>query len=292
MTTGELERLEQAARDDARHPALERGLDALMSVQRPVVLAHLRSIRSRRPDASPAQVLAILERRYLAAVTTGGAAVGAASVIPAVGVGTSLALSGVETVAFLEASALFAQSVCEVHGIAVTEPERARTLVMTLILGQGGQELIRQFAGQAMGGQPVDRTAFWGELIAKNLPRAAFGQIADQIRKAFVKRYAVRQGGSVVGRAVPFGIGAVIGGTGNHLLGRQIVRAARTAFPPAPAVFPDSLRFTPKPPRAPKQPKPVRASRMPRMLQRGRSAPALPPPHPDDLRDGPPPPVE
>ena len=45
-------------------------------VQRPVVLAHLRSIRSRRPDATPQQLVAILERRYLTAVTAGGAAVG------------------------------------------------------------------------------------------------------------------------------------------------------------------------------------------------------------------------
>ena len=50
----------------------------------------------------------------------------------------TLALSGVETAGFLEASALFAQSVTEVHGIAVDDPERARALVMTMMLGYGG----------------------------------------------------------------------------------------------------------------------------------------------------------
>ena len=59
------------------HPRAIRMLDRVLSVQRPVVLAHLRSIRLRHPRASVDEILAILERRYLAAVTTGGAAVGA-----------------------------------------------------------------------------------------------------------------------------------------------------------------------------------------------------------------------
>lgn len=246
-----------------------RGLDLVMTVQRPVVLAHIRSIRSRRPDASPAQVVAILERRYLTAVTTGGALVGASAAIPAVGVGTALVLSGVETAGFLEASALFAQSVCEVHGIPVEDPERARTLVMAMMLGSGGADLIRQFAGQAAGGST--RSAFWGEMVTSSLPRTLVGPLSDVVQRTFLRRFAVSQGGSVVGRLVPFGIGAVLGGGGNHLMGRRVVHASREAFGPAPLLFPATLDVVPKPP---KPPKPAR-------LPRGRAAyPALPPAHP------------
>ena len=241
---------------DGLHPRVAQGIDKVLSVQRPVVLAHIRSIRSSRPDATPAQVIAILERRFLTAVTSGGALVGASSVIPAVGVGTSLVLSGVETAGFLEASALFAQSVTEIHGIAVVEPERARTLVMALMLGNGGQELLQQFAVEAAG--RGSRTAYWGEFVTKSLPRAAFGPISDRIRSAFLKRFAVTQGSSVIGRAIPFGIGAVIGGTGNHLLGRRIIRSARGAFGPAPETFPAALGAVVK---VVKAPKPMRASR-------------------------------
>jgi len=268
------------------HPTLARGVDAVLSVQRPIVLAHIRSIRGRRASADPAQIIAILERRYLTAVTTGGALVGASAAIPVVGIGTSLALSGVETVGFLEATALFAQSVCEIHGIAVVEPERARTLVMAMMLGNGGQDLIRQFAGQAAGGQTT-RTAFWGEMVTKNLPAAAFGPIADRIKRMFLRKFAVGQGTSVVGRMIPFGIGAVIGGGGNHLLGRRVVNSSRTAFGPAPETFPSSLddrrEKVPKPPKTPKAikpPKPPRAAR-PARLPRGRAnypmLPSLPP---------------
>lgn len=248
------------------HPRVKGGIDRVMSVQRPVVLAHIRSIRTRRPDASPEQVIRILERRYLAAVTVGGAAVGASAAIPAVGTGTSLVLSGVETAGFLEASALYAQSVTEIHGIAVDDPERARTLVMALILGNAGEELITQFAGQAAG--RGSRSAYWGELITSSLPSAAVKQIAVRIRNAFIRRFAVTQGTSVVGRLIPFGIGAVVGGGGNHLMGRNIVRSAQDAFGPAPLAFPLTLDAVPKPPKAPRLP---RGERTPRVGRRDRA---------------------
>ncbi len=212
------------------------GVDRLLTVQRPVVIRHLRSIRTRRPQASPEEVIRILERRYLAAVTTGGALVGASAAIPAVGTATALALSAVETGGFLEASALFAQSVAEVHGIAVDDPDRARALVMTLILGHAGSDLIKQLAAEATG-VGSRRTTFWGELVTKSLPSAAVRQIANRVKKTFLKRFALTQSTNAVGRVLPFGIGAVVGGSGNHLLGRQIIRSSREAFPPPAAEF-------------------------------------------------------
>lgn len=246
------------------------GIDRVLTVQRPVVLAHIRSIRAGKPNATPEEVIRTLERRYLTAVTSGGALVGASSVVPAIGAGAALALSTVETAGFLEASALYAQSVTEVHGIAVDDPDRARALVMTLILGNAGTDLVRQLAGQATGAGPA-RTTFWGELVTKNLPQAAVGQIANQIKRTFMKRFAVTQGTNIVGRMIPFGIGAIVGGTGNHLLGRQIIRGSREAFPPPPAVFPAILE--PKV-RQPRIERPARATRLPRLpqLPRGRRA--------------------
>lgn len=219
---------------------VERGIDAVLSVQRPVVLAHIRSIRRRNPTANPAHLVTILERRYLAAVTSGGAAVGASAAIPGAGFGISLALSGAETAGFLEASALFAQSVTEVHGIAIEDPERARTLVMAMMLGSAGSDLVKQLAGQAAGTGPT-RSRFWGELVTKSLPKTVVGQIGSRVRKTFVRRFTARQSASVLGRAIPFGIGAVVGGAGNHLLGRRVVASSQSAFGPAPEQFPTAL---------------------------------------------------
>lgn len=212
------------------------GFDRVMAVHRPAVLAHIRGIRRRNPNATPVEIIGILERRYVAAVTTGGAAVGATAVIPGVGTGVTLALSGVETAGFLEATALYAQSVSEVHDIAIDDPERARALVMTMMLGHEGSNLVRQLAGQFSGGGAA-RSAYWGELVTTSLPRAIMGPVTDRLKSAFIRQFAARGGASFIGKAVPFGVGAVIGGAGNHILGKRVVQSSRLAFGQAPPVF-------------------------------------------------------
>ncbi|MBW9118523.1 hypothetical protein JNB63_00250 [Microbacterium trichothecenolyticum] len=226
------------------HPFTIRALDRVLAIQRPVVLAHLRSIRLRHPAASPTDIVRILERRYLAAVTTGGAAVGATAVVPGIGTGVTLALSGVETVAFLEATTLFAQSVAEVHGIPVADPDRARALVLTLMLGKEGVDLVAQLAGQAAGRGPT-RSTYWGELITKSLPRAAVGPLVDRLKTTFIRQFAARGGASWIGKALPFGIGAAIGGAGNNILGRRVLTGSRRAFGAPPLTLPPELEPRP-----------------------------------------------
>jgi hypothetical protein len=217
-------------------PLLLRGIDRVLWVQRPVVLAHLGSIRHRHPNATNAEIIRILERRYLAAVTAGGAAVGATAMVPAIGTGISLALSAAETAGFLETTALFAQSITEVHGIALADQDRARALVMTMVLGDSGTTLVRQLAGQVIG-EEAGRTVFWGEMITSSIPQFIVGPVVDQLKGRFVRSFAAREGASIIGRVVPFGVGAAIGGVGNHLLGRKIIESSRTAFGEPPIVI-------------------------------------------------------
>ena len=224
----------------AEHPFAVRGLDRVLSIQRPLVLAHIRSIRLRHPEATPDRLVRILERRYLAAVTAGGAAVGATAVVPGIGTGITLALSGVETIGFIESTALFAQSVAEVHGIAIENPDRARALVMTLMLGKEGGDLVGHLATQATG-RGTSRSSYWGELVTKSLPRAAVGPVVDQLKSMFIKHFAAAGSASFLGKALPFGVGAAVGGAGNHLLGRRVLITSRRAFGVAPVTLPADL---------------------------------------------------
>ena len=226
------------------HPLTVRGIDRVMAVQRPLVVAHIRSIRLRHPHATPDQIVRILETRYLAAVTTGGAAVGATAVVPGIGTGVTLALSGVETIGFMESTALFAQSVAEVHGIAIDNPDRARALVMTLMLGKEGVDLVSQLARQAAG-KGGTRSSYWGEMVTKSLPRAAVGPLVDRLKSAFIRQFAGRGGASFIGKALPFGSGAVIGGAGNTRHGRRVLTPPRRAVGAAPATLPPELEPAP-----------------------------------------------
>lgn len=237
-------------------PMLVRGLRAAMSAQRPAVLLHIRSIRRQYPAATPEQVILILERRFLNSVTLTGAGSGAAALIPGVGTAIGITVIGVETVAFFEMTALFAQSVAEIHGIVVDDEERAHNLVMALMLGGPGKDLVQQFVGQATGVGP-DRTQYWGESITAGMPKAVVGMLNKRLRDQLVKNMALKQGGSMAGRLVPFGIGAVIGGAGNRLIGGKVVRTAQQAFGPAPARWPAELETISRP----KEPRPRRLRR-------------------------------
>jgi hypothetical protein len=76
------------------------------------------------------------------------------------------------------------------------------------------------------------------------------GPVADALKRRFLKHFVVNQGSSLVGKAIPFGIGAAIGGAGNNFAGRQVVHAARNAFGPAPLWLPLELEpgeRTPRP---------------------------------------------
>lgn len=232
---------ETTAVDNAQ---LSRMLDRLLAVQRPAVLANIRALRRRRPNATPEQIITSLERQYLSGVAAGGATIGATAVVPGIGTVTSVALSGAGAAGFLEASALFAQSVTEVHGIRLEDPERARALVLTLMMGGAGSDLVRQVASHATGGGG-GLNQYWGSVVTKGLPSFLVGEIADRAKRSFTQHFLAQQGAGLVGRAMPFGIGAAIGGVGNAMLGRRVVQSARDAFGPAPQVFGNTLVLEP-----------------------------------------------
>lgn len=220
-------------KDGTPKPTLVRGIEKAIDVQRPLVLANIRRLQRRHPEASAAELVGILEKHYLAAVTGTGAAVGATAVVPAVGTVAALGLSAAATVGFLEATALFAQSVAELHGIHLTDPERGRTMVMAIMLGEEGTSLMQQLA-TGRGGTP------WAGTIG-GMPSGVMGGLGATIRKRFMRRVMARQGTALLGRALPLGIGAVVGGAGNHSMGRAVIASTRRAFGPPPETFDGQL---------------------------------------------------
>ncbi|SDC42944.1 hypothetical protein [Actinokineospora iranica] len=213
-------------------------LDKAIGVQAPLVRKNIARARQRNPQASPAEVVRTLERMYVSALAGTGAAVGATAAAPAVGTGVALALSAGEFFSSLELSTLFVLSVAEVHGVRLDEIERRRTLVMGILLGQSGSETII--------GKIAERTGqHWGRQIVGKVPTATLRQINSVLGRNFVTKYGTKQGIVVLGRVVPFGIGAVIGGGANATVAALAVRAARRAFGPAPRSWPEPAHEPP-----------------------------------------------
>ncbi|GER24096.1 hypothetical protein NCCP1664_25910 [Zafaria cholistanensis] len=217
-----------------------------VSLQRPLVLAYLRRMRRRHPQLNAAQLAELVERDFMLAVTGGGAAVGASAVVPGIGTAASLGLSAAAVVGFLEASALYAQSLAELHGIATDDPEKSRALVMSILLGDEGSALISQLTHQAVG-KGIGPVRGWGSVFGSKQPAGLWGVASAAIQKKFMRHLLATQGAAFFGRAIPFGIGAVVGGAGNRILGKQVVRAARLAFGPLPTSIPGEVVEAPRP---------------------------------------------
>src|SRR5204862_307416 len=58
------------------------------------------------------------------------------------------------------------------------------------------------------------------------------------IARVLLRRFGAKQGALLVGRALPLGLGAMIGAGGNAALARAAIATGRKAFGPAPAKFP------------------------------------------------------
>lgn len=221
--------------DDVELPEIVmRGLDASLGIQQRLVIRHVDKIRREHPEHGPREVVEDLQDTFLNTVTLTGAAVGGSAVIPGVGTVAALAMGVGEVLGFLEAATLFTLAVAHVHGIDVEDVERRRTLVLTVLTGQSGRDAVGKAAARLPG--PL------GGIVAGKLSTGTLKELNRGLLKSFLRRFAIRQGALVFGRLVPFGIGAVIGGSGNRLLGRNVVRGAKEIFGPPPVKFVDEVK--------------------------------------------------
>lgn len=248
-------------------PAIHNMLLKAVEVQRPLVLANLRRLRKRYPHATAYELSQRLERDFLNGVGTGGAAIGATAIIPGVGTVVALSISAAATLVFLEATALYAQSIAELHGLRLQDPESAQLTVMAIILGEEGQAMLTGLTGHALGTGKTPMQA-WGKTVSKSIPLTTVKGLVGPMQKMFLKKMAAKGSASIVGKALPFGIGAAVGGVGNYMMGKAVIASANRAFGPAPMEIPAQLlaelEATGKQPKAPKALKPPKIPREPK----------------------------
>ena len=243
--------------DGNPRPALTTTLDNVLRMQRPLALSIVKKLREAHPDETPEQIHKRLDRTYLRDITaiggvTGasafvpGGVTGASAFVPGVGTVTSMSLSALAVGGYLERTALYAQAVAELHGVHVHDAETARSMVMAIMLGEEGSQLMNTVLLQT--GKAGGVSNKWGMLLGNSSSGKMFS-VERTIRNMFIRRFLTRQTGALLGRALPFGVGAVVGGGANLTLGKDVVRNTRRAFGDAPAYFPAELMITPRAPR-------------------------------------------
>jgi hypothetical protein len=202
------------------------GLDKALESQQPVAIGNVARLRRVHPDKSPAELIAYMDKWYVGSVSATGASAGTAAVVPNGWVQAPAAL--LDLLTFLEVSVLYALSVAEIHRLDLEDTERRRLLVTSILVGNS--------AATAALEPLIGRTApYWGKRIVQAIPMTAINKANRVLGPRFITKWGTKQGVLVLGKQVPFMIGAAIGGGGNGLFGWFVVRSARKILGPPPA---------------------------------------------------------
>lgn len=207
---------------------LEKGLNKALVAQQPLAKKNVARRRRLNPEASPKQLVTKLDKIYLTTVTGTGAAAGATSLVPGAGIPAALA----DTVAFTEATVLYVLSLAEVHELDPEDLERRQLLVLTVLLGDSAIGFLDKV---------VQKTGkHWAKMIVNKIPMSAINNANKVLGPRFITKYGTKQGVLVLGKQVPLGVGALIGGGGNHIFGRACMKSARKIFGPPPSEWSDA----------------------------------------------------
>lgn len=239
MPTPERAAAGQGGRPKASARALAQVIERSTRIHGPAAEAYVSRLRRAHPAAGPAEIDAKLEKRFLAALTASGAAVGSAATFPGVGTLTAVSAGAGETVFFIEATALFVLAKAVVYNVPADHRERRRALVLAVLVGDDSQRAIGELIG------PGRTNGGWLAEGMASLPLPTLSRLNTRMLGYFVKRYTLRKGALMFGKALPVGIGAVVGGAGNRMVGKKIVRNARHAFGLPPSRWPSTLRLLP-----------------------------------------------
>lgn len=238
----------------SENDAIQAKIFEAIAVQRPVVQSYLRSVRRDKPEASIEKLIQELDSRYIATVTVASSGVGVSAAIPGVGIPLALGLGVADMLFFYETSALYVLAIAELHGCSVDDVERAKPLVLGTLLGEKSQAAVSTIVMTAVGAGAVDqarKTASgavsnvipkgWGEMLFENIPVSALAPLTVVLRRQALVSVG-KLGSTTLGKAIPFGVGAVIGGVGSYYFGKDVVKSSRKAFTTVPDEFPSWLQ--------------------------------------------------
>ncbi|OBH52892.1 hypothetical protein A5686_09325 [Mycobacterium sp. E2479] len=163
-----------------------------------------------------------LETLFSTTVTTTGAATGGVAAAPGAGTVAALASGVGDGGFFLTASAAHVLAVASIYGIRVENYERQHALLLMVLTGGGMAGGVSKAAGRT--------GSHLGARSVRAVPMETINRINRVLGRHFITKYGTKRGIIVLGCAAPFGLGVAIGGGGNFLMARGVIKATRKAF--------------------------------------------------------------
>ena len=199
---------------------LDKVLNSALETQWKRAIVSVAGHRHRSPDATADQIAQRIVDEFVRDASVIGAAGGAVAAVP--GPGTVVKLTGgtvIETGALLERASYMILGVAEAYGYELEDIEVRRYAVLR-VLGA--------WVGATQGATGIAGTlgAGLGKNATKAIPMPAIHAFNKKVGKQILFKWASRTGTIRLGSALPFGIGAGIGGTSNYFIAKALGRAA------------------------------------------------------------------
>ncbi|MCS6712590.1 hypothetical protein JSY14_11375 [Brachybacterium sp. EF45031] len=201
-------------------------IDTALRLQAPAAEKYVASLRAKKPGASTEEMMEDVSKVFTNLLTATGAGIGGAAALPGVGTVTAIGLTVGAGVAFAEACAFLALSAAAIHGVDMRDKEARRLVMMGVLGGERGAEIVTK----ALGKQGVQ----WETVLAGQLGGSMPPFVRQQVTRYIRRKLLQRTTGVWLGRLLPFGVGAVVGGVGNRAIARSVVEAVEEIFAHAP----------------------------------------------------------
>lgn len=180
---------------------------------------HVEVLQEENPGISKTELIELLERRLVQQTSGTGAAVGAAATLPGIGTVTALGAAVGDSVSFLALSCAHVYAVLKVKGIELPNEEHERALVMSILLGGNSAAAVKEVEDET--GQE------WGRFLLEKKSVEVMKQVNFLLARHFALRFGTRFGAFTLGKVVPMGVGAALGGGANYLLAKSVIEATR-----------------------------------------------------------------
>ena len=235
--------IEEALREDPTQLEKDAGplgrafigaVDKAVQLQTSTIRTYVDWLRRQNPDATPAEIQKLMDKHLKNTVTGTGAGVGAAAAVPGIGLFSGAAAVAGESVLFLDLAAFYAVASAYLRGEDISDPERRRALVLSLLMGTKGLAIVDAMLGDDAGKIPGKSTLakFSGPTLANTnsvLERIATRSMRKTLRRAWL------------GKLMPLGIGAIAGTTANRKLADGVIDNVQSGLSAMPAAFASPL---------------------------------------------------
>lgn len=178
-------------------------------------------------DSIEDQVRAVT-RIFARELATIGAATGAMAAIPVAGTGAAVTAGVAEIGWFTRRMADMILTIAAIHAIEEPTLEERRSWILVILLaGPTAEKTFAKLAGETGKGL--------GKKATGRISTDALKKINSTMGRTIITKYGTKRGVVALGRVLPFGIGAAIGGTTNYVSVRTVARHADNFFAKLPA---------------------------------------------------------